>query len=82
MSVWVWIGLFLVASLFWSWVIWLGGAEWLEGSFVSGLLIDWWAPRWSAEGIKLYAGLTWIVSGLWFVFGLFHADSRVLWMYP
>ena len=81
MSVWVWVGAFVAASLFWSWVLFWGGAEWLEGSFVSGLLIDWWAPRWSADGIKVFALGTWVLSGLWFVFGLFFPDSRVLWLF-
>jgi hypothetical protein len=50
-----WSLLYVASVLFWVWVIWWGGAEWLEGTFVSGLLIHVFAPDWSVHGIKLFA---------------------------
>ena len=43
---------YLLNLAFWLWVARWGGAEWLEGTFLSGFLVSIWAPRWSAEGIK------------------------------
>jgi hypothetical protein len=71
-----WVGLFGAESLFWVWVIFWGGAERLEGTFTSGVLIDYLAPRWTAEGIKMFAALIWLFSGVWFVWGCFSPDLR------
>jgi hypothetical protein len=68
--------LYLVHLLFWLWIIRWGGAEWLEGTFLSGLLIDVFAPRWSAEGIKLFGWGWLIVTTVLFVAGLFIPDFR------
>lgn len=51
---------FLTYTSFVVWVIRYGGAEWLEGTFTSGLLVHVLADRWSAAGIKLYVGLSWV----------------------
>ncbi len=75
-SLLVWIAIFGLSSLFWAWIIFGGGADWLEGSLLSGFLVSWLAPRWSADGIKLFAVLTWLVQGIWFVIGLFHREMR------
>ena len=74
-----WIALFAASSLFWCWLLFWGGAEWLEGSFLSGLLVHFRAPHWSAEGIKLFAGLTWFLQGVWFLLGLFVPEARWFW---
>ncbi len=76
MSLLVWIIVFGLSSVFWAWIIFGGGADWLEGSLLSGFLVSWLAPRWSADGIKLFAGLTWLVQGIWFVIGLFYREMR------
>jgi len=64
--------------LFWIWVIWWGGAEWLEGTLTSAFLISWLAPNWSADGIKLFAWLTLAVSAIAFVVGIFMPTLRCL----
>jgi hypothetical protein len=76
MSLLAWVALFAVTSLLWTWVLFWGGADWLEGSFLSGFLIHTFAPRWSAEGIKVFAALTWLLEGLWFILGLFVPGMR------
>lgn len=57
-SIGEWILWSTLSSVFWLWVLRWGGAERLEGTFASGFLISWFAPRWSAEGIKLFALLS------------------------
>ena len=48
-----WIGAYAVAVLACVWLIrW--GAERLEGTFASGFLCSWFAPQWSADGIKVF----------------------------
>jgi hypothetical protein len=79
MSLLVWVATFALTSLFWAWVLFWGGADWLEGSFLSGLLVDIFAPRWSAAGIKVFAALTWLIEGLWFAVGLFIPAARFWW---
>jgi hypothetical protein len=76
MSVAVWVAFFVVTSLFWGWVIFGGGADWLDGSFLGGLLIHFRAPMWSADGIRLFAGLTWLAEAIWFLIGLFEPAAR------
>jgi hypothetical protein len=71
-----WIGLFVLNSLFWSWILFWGGAERLEGSFLAALLVHLRASAWSAEGIKLFALLSWLISGFWFLIGLFSGEVR------
>jgi len=73
-----WIAIYLVEVLFWLWVLRWGGAQWLEGTFSSGLLIHWFAPRWSADGIKLFGWLTLIVTTIWFIIGLFQPVVRFM----
>lgn len=71
-----WIFCAALSSLFWLWVLRWGGAERLEGTFASGFLISWFAPKWSAEGIKLFALLSLISTLGAFVVGLFVPDLR------
>ena len=58
------VAVFAAYTLFYAWVLFWGGAEWLEGSFLSRLLIHQQAPRWSAQGIKLFLGLPWLIGGI------------------
>jgi hypothetical protein len=60
----------------WAWVLALGGAEWLEGSWLAGLLVHVRGPELSAEGLKVIAGLLWLFEAIWFVIGLFEPDGR------
>jgi hypothetical protein len=76
MSMLLWVGLFALASLFWCWIIFWGGAEALEGSLASMFLINRFAGEWSADGLRLFAWLSWIISGLWFVIGVFTPEAR------
>jgi hypothetical protein len=34
------------------------------------------AAAWSAEGIKVFAALTWLCQGIWFAIGLFVPAAR------
>jgi hypothetical protein len=58
MELWQWVALFLTQSLVLYWIVYGGGAAWLEG-WRSFFLIHWLAPRWSADGIRLYAFVYW-----------------------
>lgn len=69
-----WMG-YGINALLLAWVIWWGGAERLEGSFLAGLL-DHFAIGWTAGGIRLYAWLWLIVSTLGFVIGVFVPGLR------
>jgi hypothetical protein len=72
----LWIVLFLLASLLWAWILFWGGADWLESSFLSELILHFRAPLWSADGIRIFAGLTWLAQTSWFILGLFHPEAR------
>lgn len=69
---------YLLQLLFWLWIVRWGGAAWLEGSFLSGLLVSVFAPRWSAEGIKLFGYAMILLSTVLFVVALFCPDFRYL----
>ena len=60
--------LFILATAFVAWIVYFGGAEWLEGTITSAFVIDPSAPLWSAAGIKLYTVVTWIVALLSWLF--------------
>ncbi len=72
----LWIGLFLAASLFAFWVLFWGGADWLEGSFLAAFLVHFRAAAWTADGIKVFVAIGWFGEGVWFVIGLFNRDVR------
>ena len=76
MGMTVWVALFALSSALWAWVLFLGGADWLEGSWLASLFIHARAVEWTAEGIKLFAGLTWFFQGVWFAIGLFAPGAR------
>ncbi|BBO88820.1 hypothetical protein [Desulfosarcina ovata] len=67
---------YLLNLLFWLWVVRWGGAEWLEGTLASGFLVSLFAPRWSAEGIKLFGVLTILISTILFLVAIFCPDFR------
>lgn len=73
-----WIGAYAGLSLFWAWLLFLGGAEWLEGSWLAAFIVHFRSPEWTADGIRLFALLMWIGQTIWFVIGLFHPDARLI----
>ncbi len=72
-----WIFAYSLNLLICLWIVRWGGAEWLEGTFLSGFLLNIFAPRWNADGIKLYIWLTLLISSVWFVLGLFWPEIRI-----
>ncbi|HEY1190411.1 MAG TPA: hypothetical protein VGE74_22445 [Gemmata sp.] len=76
MSLTAWIGLFLISSLFWAWLLFLGGANWLEGSWLAAVVVHFRAMEWTADGIRLFAMLTWGLETIWFGVGLFVPGAR------
>jgi hypothetical protein len=74
-SILTWTILFIATSLWWKWIISWGGAQWLEG-WKSFFLIEWFALDWSAEQIRFYAVIVWVLSTIWFLVGLFIPEVR------
>ena len=68
--------LHVIFTVFWLWVLAGGGAERLEGTFASGFLISMFAPKWSAEGIKLFALATLVVGTIFFIVGYVNPEFR------
>lgn len=60
--------LFVVSTIIAAWVVYFGGADWLEGTLASAFVIDPAAPLWSAAGIKLFTMVAWIASFLGWLF--------------
>jgi len=59
---------FALSAIFVAWVVYFGGAEWLEGTITSAFVVDRRAPTWSAAGIKLYTLVAWIGGVLTWLF--------------
>jgi hypothetical protein len=53
------------ATVFAVWVVFLGGAERIEGTIKSAFLIHSWAPYWHAAGIKAYIAISWVGLVIW-----------------
>lgn len=75
MPVLQWLLLFLLSSIFYGWVLLGNGAKWLEG-WLSWWVIGWFSLDWTAEQIRLYVLIIWIVETIWFVVGLFQPSLR------
>ncbi|SOD29280.1 hypothetical protein [Variovorax sp. YR752] len=75
MSLALWIAVHAAEALFCLWVLRWGGAERLEGSFASGLVSNF-APRWSAEGLRMAALILLVFCAITFVVGLFVPSLR------
>jgi len=69
---------YLIQLVFWLWIVRWGGAEWLEGTFLSGFLVHIFAPRWSADGIKFFGWGAILISSVLFVIAIFFPDFRYL----
>ncbi|MGJ7503372.1 hypothetical protein ACSFBF_23650 [Variovorax sp. ZT5P49] len=76
MSLAVWIVVHAAEALLFLWVLRWGGAERLEGTFASGFLISTFAPRWSAEGLRMAALILLVFCAITFVVGLFVPSLR------
>jgi hypothetical protein len=72
-----WIELFAASSLFWGWIVFGSGADWLEGSFLVGFLLHWRATEWSSDGIRAFAVVSWFFQSIWFFAGLFSPGVRL-----
>ena len=72
---------YLIQLAFWLWIVRWGGAEWLEGTFISGFLVHIFAPRWSADGIKLFGWGAILISTVLFVIGVFSPDFRQFFLW-
>ncbi|RQO62733.1 hypothetical protein DBV14_04200 [Variovorax sp. KBW07] len=75
MSLALWIALHALEALFLVWVLRWGGAERLEGTFTSGLISSF-APRWSAEGLRMAALILLVFCVISFAVGLFVPSLR------
>ncbi len=71
-----WVLIYALSSLWWKWILSWGGAHFIEG-VASWFTIGWFAPRWDAEQIRLYALCIWVIQTIWFVLGLFWPEARV-----
>ena len=62
MDKWIFLGALTVFS---AWIVFLGGAERLEGTIKSAFLVNAAAPSWHAAGIKVYVAISWIGAVVW-----------------
>lgn len=76
MSSWLWIAMYLAEMGILLWIARWGGASWLQGTFTSGFLVHWLAPRWSGDGLKLFAWLSMAAATFWFIVGIFEPRAR------
>jgi hypothetical protein len=80
MDIILWLVIFSVTSLFWCWVVFLGGAERIEGP-LAGLLVHFRATEVSADGLRLIGIACWFLEGVMFVIGLIDPDARSFWLH-
>lgn len=59
--------IFAAISILAFWIVFLGGAERLEGTIKSAFLIQVNAPFWHATGIKVYIGISWLAALTWLI---------------
>ena len=71
-----WIIAYVLDALFWLWIIFGGGAERIEGSFLSTLVGGRWEPQTSADATKLIGWITLLGSTAWFILGIFNPACR------
>lgn len=76
LSLFIWIAAHAAEALFCLWVLRWGGAERLEGTFASGFFFSNFAPRWSAEGLKMAALTLLLFCAVSFAAGLFVPGLR------
>lgn len=71
MSLLIWVVSYSFEALLCLWLIFWGGAEWVERRFIAGFLVCYFAITWNAEQIKLYTLIMLCAATLWFFLGLF-----------
>jgi hypothetical protein len=79
MDIVLWIIGYLLSSLFWLWILRWGGAAWLAG-WKAWAVIGWFSGHWSAEQIRLYALILFILETIGFIAGLFSPTVRQAWL--
>jgi hypothetical protein len=75
MSLALWTVWHAAKALFCLWVLRWGGAERLEASFASGFISSF-APRWSAEGLRMAALILLVLCAVGFLAGLLVPSLR------
>ena len=73
MSLPLWIVVYVVQTLLWVWILFLGGAERLDGTKTAGCLIApiaMWGREWTADEIKLFGWLAFLGTTFWFILGI------------
>ena len=76
MSLTLWTVLHAAQALLWLWILRWGGAAYLEGTLLSGFLVSTFAPRWSADGLRMAALILLMFCAVSFVVGLFVPSLR------
>ena len=71
----VWIIGHSISALIYAWIIFWGGARWLEGWKAWGIL-GWFAGHWNADQLRLYAACILFLDIIWFVVGLVYPGAR------
>ena len=71
-----WTAQYALESLVLAWLIFWGGAERLDGTWLAALFTYRGAET-SAGGIKLIAWLLWIGATFWFIWGLAEPTLRM-----
>ena len=65
---------FVLYSAFCFWVIFLDGADTLEG-WKSFFLFDWFAAALTAQELKFYVGISWLVSLVFLLVTVFSSSG-------
>jgi hypothetical protein len=61
---------FAIYSVFCFWVIFMDGADTIEG-WKSFFILDWFAATLTAQELKFYVGISWIASLALVLFSVF-----------
>jgi hypothetical protein len=76
MNTGLWVLPYLASAAFSWWVVWGGGASWLEG-WRAPFFLEWLLSyTWSSEQIALYTLICWVGHTVWFLVGLFEPMAR------
>jgi hypothetical protein len=61
------IGLLLAVTGFWAWVLFLGGADWLEGTWMAEVFVHVGAGGLSSTALKILTTVIWLGEVTYFV---------------
>lgn len=67
----IWIISYLILSILDAWIIFWGGAEFLENT--------WLFDYWNAEQIKFYVIIIWFAETIYFLWGVFDSSVRAFY---